>query len=88
MDQKPSALDWGGTVIIFWLICKKQIIGEVSFDLLDDNLLFDIMTSNRQGCNELDGRWKLLTQIMRPLVRELINKRNTRLSKEKKKKQQ
>ena len=54
----------------------NYIEGEISFDLLDDDLLPDIATSNRQGFNELDSRWTLLVNILRPLVRDLINRRD------------
>lgn len=62
----------------------NYIEGEVTFDLLDDDLLPDIATSNRQGFNELDDRWELLIRTMRPLVRELINKRNAMVEQRKK----
>ena len=54
----------------------NYIEGEISFDLLDDDLLPDIATSSRQGYNQLDGRWSLLVSILRPLVRSLITRRN------------
>lgn len=54
----------------------NYIEGEISFDLLDDDLLPDIATSSRQGYNQLDGRWRLLVSILRPLVRSLITRRN------------
>ena len=53
----------------------NYIEGEISFDLLDDDLLPDIATSSRQGFDELDGRWELLRKILRPMVRNLITKR-------------
>lgn len=53
----------------------NYIEGELSFDLLDDNLLPDIATSSRQGFDELDDRWILLKSILRPIVRQLINER-------------
>lgn len=53
----------------------NYIEGEISFDLLDENLLPDIATSSRQGFDELDDRWNLLKKILRPIVRNLIGKR-------------
>lgn len=53
----------------------NYIEGELSFDLLDDNLLPDIATSSRQGFDELDARWILLKEILRPIVRRLISER-------------
>lgn len=68
-----SLLNYLGLTAAF----TNYIEGELSFDILDDNLLPDIATSNRQGFNELDDRWDLLITILRPLVRDLINRRNT-----------
>lgn len=53
----------------------NYIEGELSFDLLDDNLLPDIATSSRQGFDELDDRWLLLKSILRPIVRRLMSER-------------
>lgn len=53
----------------------NYIEGEISFDLLDDNLLPDIATSSRQGFDELDPRWLLLRNILRPIVGNLIRER-------------
>lgn len=53
----------------------NYIEGEINFDIMDNDYLPDIATSSRQGFNELDGRWQVLTSILRPLVRDLITKR-------------
>jgi len=54
----------------------NYIEGEVTFDLLDDDELEDIATSNRQDFDETDGRVTLLRALVRPVVRSLIQKRN------------
>lgn len=54
---------------------SNYIEGEVSFDLLDDDLLPDIATSSRQGFDTLDTRWVLLLQILKPRVNALIRQR-------------
>lgn len=54
----------------------NYIDGEISFDVLDDNSLPDIATTNRQGFNENDERIKYLTRVLRPLVRGMISERN------------
>lgn len=53
----------------------NYIEGEIHFDLLDDDLLVDIATSNRQSVDEHDQRVELLQELLRPIIRELINKR-------------
>lgn len=53
----------------------NYIEGEVHFDLLDDDSLADIATSNRQSVDEHDQRVELLQELLRPIIRELINKR-------------
>lgn len=53
----------------------NYIEGEISFDILDDNSLTDIATSNRQDFDETDGRVTLLRALVRPIVRSLINER-------------
>lgn len=54
----------------------NYVEGEISFDLLDDDILPDIATSSRQGFDELDQRWDTLQKILRPIVRTLITRRN------------
>lgn len=53
----------------------NYIEGEVSFDILDDDALSDIATTNRQGFDENDVRVDRLHQILRQAVRTLITKR-------------
>jgi len=53
----------------------NYIEGEVSFDLLDEDTLPDIATSNRQDFDETDGRVTLLRALVRPVVRQLIQRR-------------
>lgn len=55
----------------------NYIEGEVHFDLLDINDLPDIATSNRQNFVEDDERWRLLKNILRPIVRALITNRTS-----------
>lgn len=54
----------------------NYIEGEISFNLLDEDFLPDIATSSRQGYNQLDERWTLLTDILRSIVRKLITYRD------------
>ena len=51
------------------------IEGEISFDILDDDELEDIATSNRQGYVEEDIRVKKLIEILKPIVNSLISTR-------------
>lgn len=53
----------------------NYIEGEVSFDILDEDVLADIATTNRQGFDENDLRMQRLKELLRPLVRALIRKR-------------
>lgn len=53
----------------------NYIEGEVSFDLLDEDSLPDIATSNRQDFDETDSRVTLLRALVRPIVRTLIQRR-------------
>lgn len=53
----------------------NYIEGEIHFDLLDDDALADIATSNRQSVDEHDARVELLQELLRPIIRDLINKR-------------
>ncbi|GAA1406398.1 hypothetical protein AUR04nite_06210 [Glutamicibacter uratoxydans] len=55
----------------------NYIEGEISFDILDDNELEDIATSNRQDFDENDPRVTLLRTLVRSIVRELITQRTT-----------
>lgn len=53
----------------------NYIEGEISFDLLDEDSLPDIATSNRQDFDETDPRMTLLRALVRPIVRTLIQRR-------------
>jgi len=53
----------------------NYIEGEINFDILDDDKLADIATSNRQGLDERDGRVELLKEIVSKIVMDLIGKR-------------
>lgn len=54
---------------------SNYIEGEISFDILDDNKLGDIATSNRQGFVEDDERIILLVDILKPIINYLIKLR-------------
>ncbi len=54
---------------------SNYIEGEISFDILDDNHLGDIATSNRQGFVEDDERVQLLIGILNPIINSLIRSR-------------
>ena len=54
----------------------NYIEGEISFDLLDDNRLDDITTSNRQDVDIHDPRVALLVKIVKKIVTRLIGARN------------
>lgn len=54
---------------------SNYIEGEISFDILDDNRLSDIATSNRQGFIEDDERIVLLIDILKPIISALIKER-------------
>ena len=54
---------------------SNYIEGEISFDILDDNELGDIATSNRQGFVEDDERVLLLINILKPIINYLIRAR-------------
>ncbi len=68
-DRLLSQLGLTGTYV-------NYIEGEISFDLLDEDSLADIATSNRQDFDETDKRVTLLRALVRPLVRALIQGRN------------
>ena len=53
----------------------NYIEGEIHFDILDEDDLPDIATSNRQGLDEHDERVQLLVKIISKIVQQLINKR-------------
>lgn len=55
----------------------NYIEGEISFDLLDDNSLDDITTSNRQDVDIHDKRVSLLIDVVKKIVNRLISERNT-----------
>ena len=54
---------------------SNYIEGEISFDILDDDNLPDVATSNRQGFDEDSDRIKLLVEILNPIVYALIKQR-------------
>lgn len=54
---------------------SNYIEGEISFNILDDNRLPDIATSNRQGFIEDDERIVLLVNILKPIITSLIKER-------------
>ena len=64
----------------------NYIEGEIHFDVLDEDDLPDIATSNRQGLDEHDERVRLLVKITSKIVQQLISKR-TALSERIKKEQ-
>lgn len=53
----------------------NYIEGEIHFDILDEDDLPDIATSNRQSLDEHDPRVQLLVEIVKKIVTNLINKR-------------
>ena len=55
----------------------NYIEGELSFDILDDDDLPDIATSNRQSMDEHDERIQLLKNLVEPIIQNLIKNRNT-----------
>lgn len=54
----------------------NYIEGEISFDLLDSDLLDDITTSNRQDVDIHDPRVAKLIEIVKKIVNKLISERN------------
>ncbi len=54
---------------------SNYIEGEISFDILDNNELGDIATSNRQGFVEDDERVQLLVELLKPVINYLIKLR-------------
>jgi hypothetical protein len=59
----------------------NYIEGEIHFDILDDDDLPDIATSNRQNLDEHSERVQLLISIVKKIVNHLISKR-TNLTKD------
>lgn len=53
----------------------NYVEGEISFDILDDDLFEDAATSSREGYSLSDPRVKKLIEICRRIVRALINER-------------
>lgn len=53
----------------------NYIEGEIHFDILDEDDLPDIATSNRQNLDEHDPRVQLLVEIIKKIVTSLIGKR-------------
>lgn len=53
----------------------NYIEGEINFNILDEDDLPDIATSNRQSLDEHDHRVQLLTSIVKKIVTNLITKR-------------
>lgn len=58
-------------------VFSNYIEGEISFDILDNNELGDIATSNRQGFVEDDERVILLIEILKPIIGYMIRSRAT-----------
>ncbi|HEM3641290.1 TPA: sensor histidine kinase [Streptococcus suis] len=54
---------------------RVYIEGEISFDILDDDRLEDISTSNREGFKIEDERVQLLISLLRPIVNKLVQDR-------------
>lgn len=54
---------------------SNYIEGEISFDLLDNDLLPDISTSNREGYSIEDSRVQLLLKILEPILKSLYSSR-------------
>ncbi|MFQ9320643.1 MAG: ATP-binding protein [Enterococcus durans] len=54
----------------------NYIEGEISFDILDDDRLEDISTTNRESIADKDGRISLLTDLVKPIVDRLIRERS------------
>lgn len=54
---------------------SNYIEGEISFDILDDDLLPDISTSNREGYPIEDERVQLLLKLIDPILKSLYAER-------------
>lgn len=55
----------------------NYIEGEISFDVLDEDMFEDASTSGREGYSLSDPRIKLLIEISKRIVRALIDERTT-----------
>ena len=55
----------------------NYVEGEISFDILDDDLFEDASTSSREGYSLSDPRVEKLIEICRKIVRALINERTS-----------
>lgn len=55
----------------------NYIEGEIHFDILDEDDLADIATSNRQGLDEHDIRVQKLVEIVKKIINNLIGKRSS-----------
>ena len=55
----------------------NYIEGEIHFDILDEDDLIDIATSNRQGLDEHDIRVQKLVEIVKKIINNLISKRTS-----------
>ena len=53
-------------------VFSSYIEGEISFDILDNDELGDIATTDRQGFTEDDERVQLLVDILKPIISALI----------------
>ena len=53
----------------------NYIEGEISFDILDNDHLPDISTTNREGMMDSDGRITLLKELVNPIVNRLMTDR-------------
>lgn len=53
----------------------NYIEGEISFDILDDDRLEDIATTNRQNLKPDDERVRLLVKLLNPILGRLIKER-------------
>ena len=53
----------------------NYVEGEISFDILDDDLFEDAATSSREGYSLSDPRVEKLIEVARKIVRALINER-------------
>ena len=54
---------------------SNYIEGEISFDILDNDCLEDISTSNREGLSGNDERITLLIELLKPIINKLIIER-------------
>ena len=61
-------MDYLGNVQVF----SNYIEGEISFDILDDNDLPDIATTNRQDFKKDDERILLLKNLVNPIIKKLF----------------